>query len=101
MLSGNLVLNADSVSLGVRSLDCLVDGTLLVGTLGSEIYEVKLWKEGGFGPGVSVLDFKKFNCGHYAPNQKWLNEVWGLAVHPNNKQILSCGDDGTLRVYHI
>lgn len=48
-----------------------------------------------------MLNFKKLNCGHFAPNQKWLNEVWGLAVHPDGQHILSCGDDATLRVMHI
>ncbi|XP_051912459.1 echinoderm microtubule-associated protein-like 6 [Hippocampus zosterae] len=100
--TSNPILDEDSVCLSIRSIDCLVDGTFLVGTLGSEIYEVTLWKEGKFSPGKTGVDsFKKINCGHYAPNQKWLNEVWGLVVHPDGEHILSCGDDATLRVLHI
>ena len=35
MLSSNNILNADSMSLAIRSIDSISDGTFLIGTLGS------------------------------------------------------------------
>ena len=38
--------------------------------------------------------------GHYAPNTKTLNEVWGLATfHQNENQYATCADDATLRIW--
>ena len=37
--------------------------------------------------------------GHYTPNQKWLNEVWGLAVFSDNERYATCSDDGTVRIW--
>ena len=37
--------------------------------------------------------------GHYSPNHV-TNQVWGLAVY-DNKYYLTCGHDGTMRVWDI
>lgn len=40
--------------------------------------------------------------GHYTPLQKWTNEIWGLdIVKKDDDKFVSCGDDGTLRMYSI
>lgn len=40
--------------------------------------------------------------GHYTPLQKWTNEIWGLDVlKKDDDKFVSCGDDGTLRMYSI
>lgn len=40
--------------------------------------------------------------GHYTPNKQALNEVWGLAIFPNNKDLYAtCSDDGTLRIWSV
>lgn len=39
---------------------------------------------------------------HYWSNKRSLNEIWGLAVNPNDHdQFYTCGDDGTLRAWSI
>jgi hypothetical protein len=40
-----------------------------------------------------------FMTGHYTPNKKWTNEVWGLAPLKDGDRFASCSDDGTLRIY--
>jgi len=40
--------------------------------------------------------------GHYTPNRKSLNEVWGLAVYGagnDEDKFITCSDDATLRVW--
>ena len=37
--------------------------------------------------------------GHYTPNKKWTNEVWGLAPYPDGDKYLTSSDDGTLRIW--
>lgn len=38
--------------------------------------------------------------GHYCPNLKWTNEVWGLDVFKkDNDKFVTCSDDGTMRVW--
>ncbi len=66
---------------------------LLVGTYGSEIYEIDL----------STGDFKTFTQGHFTPGRGTTvtNEVWGLLMLPNGTQYITSSDDGTLRVWDI
>lgn len=71
---------------------------ILVGTLGSEIYqlessgEVKNAKEG-----TKFRVLSKDMSGHYSPNYV-TNEVWGLGFLDEH-QYMTCSDDGTIRVW--
>lgn len=54
---------------------------LVVQTYGSEIF---LMENKGTN---EKLNFEKvkgklINSGHYTPNRRWLNEIWGLNVNP-------------------
>lgn len=79
----------------IRSLDFNEEeNKLLVGTYGSEIYELS--------GSVSSNKWTAKNLmkGHYSPNHLWTNEVWGLEIlHTDNDRFLTCSDDATLRVY--
>jgi microtubule-associated protein-like 6 len=81
-----------SLSSFIRSA-CLNEAgdTLLVGTYGSEIYEVA----------VPSGENVKLMSGHYTPSRGTTvtNEVWGLAVFPDNSRYVTCSDDGTLRLW--
>lgn len=81
-----------SLSSFVRSA-CLNEAgdTLLVGTYGSEIYEIA----------VPSGENVKLMSGHYTPSRGTTvtNEVWGLAVYPDNSHYVTCSDDGTLRLW--
>jgi len=84
----------ESVCSSIRSLTLSPDSsTLLIGTYGSEIYELKI----DSGDGVLHVS------GHFAPSrsESATNEVWGLAIFPDGQQFLSGGDDGTLRLWSI
>lgn len=57
--------------------------SILIGTCGSEIYELTT-KDAKITPNSKFQLFKPLMKGHCAPNKKALNEVWGLAVNPND-----------------
>jgi WD40 repeat protein len=85
----------------IRSLCLSVDSkNILVGTFGSEIYELTT-------KDIKLNIQSKFNAkniirGHYCPNKTQLNEVWGLAIFPNNSDTFAtCSDDGTLRLWSV
>jgi microtubule-associated protein-like 6 len=77
---------------------CMKDGKLLIGTKGCEIIE---------------LDIKEINGKMEQPrgdedkiiiNTPMLHahckgETWGLAIHPDKDQFMTCGDDGTGRLW--
>lgn len=58
---------------------------LLIGTRTSEIYEMDLTSH----------SFALVLQGHA------MGDVWGLATHPSEHQFVTCGDDGTVRVWHV
>lgn len=75
--------------------------SLLIGTSGGEIYELTT-KDAKITPNSKFQQFKPLMKSHYSPNKKSLNEVWGLAVNPNDQdQFYTCSDDGTLRAWSI
>mmetsp|Transcript_16129 Transcript_16129/g.13674 ORF Transcript_16129/g.13674 Transcript_16129/m.13674 type:complete len:274 (+) Transcript_16129:3639-4460(+) len=68
---------------GISSIDSLGDGsTLLIGTRGAEIYEVKK-------NGQAELLLQ----GHYD------GELWGLACSPDSSKYVTCGGDSTVRLW--
>jgi len=90
----------------IRSLCVSKDNKkLLVGTFGSEIYE--LFDKDGNDIGESnSWDYKCLMKGHYTPNPLWTNEVWGLDTLKTNRKkfgerYLTCSDDATLRLYSV
>jgi microtubule-associated protein-like 6 len=58
--------------------------SLLVGTAGGEIYELTT-KDAKITPNSKFQNTRALMKSHYAPNRKSLNEVWGLAVNPNDQ----------------
>ena len=69
---------------GIRTFDLKSDGTVLLGTRGSELYE---GKQGGV--------FSVLLQGHYE------GEVWGCAFSPGNYRFVTCGGDKTLRLWDV
>jgi hypothetical protein len=39
--------------------------------------------------------------GHYSPNLKWTNEVWGLTLCSDGETFITCSDDATVRKFSI
>lgn len=73
---------------------------IVVGTLGSEIYELsyntpKISKDTVFTLKTEAMK------GHFCPNLKWTNEVWGLDILRSDPNLfVTCSDDGTYRVWN-
>ena len=70
----------------IRSVCAARNGSYLVGTRESSIYQV-------VGGEATLL-----NEAHHARTGA-MGEVWGLATHPSTDELATCGDDGTLRVW--
>lgn len=89
----------DSICPKIRSIHLSPNNRcLIVGTYGSEIYEL-VTKDPQIGNNTVFIS-NKIMHGHYTPNTQWTNEVWGLAVFPNNKEIYAtCSDDATVRIW--
>ena len=41
------------------------------------------------------------NAGHFSPNNKWTNEVWGLAMCSDGDTFVTCSDDATVRKFNM
>eukprot|EP01015_Nassula_variabilis_P006389 TRINITY_DN1486_c0_g1_i2.p1 TRINITY_DN1486_c0_g1~~TRINITY_DN1486_c0_g1_i2.p1 ORF type:complete len:351 (+),score=77.49 TRINITY_DN1486_c0_g1_i2:65-1117(+) len=72
---------------------------LLVGTYGAEIYELST-KDAKISEDTKFA-VKELMKGHYTPQQKWTNEVWGLDVFKDGDRFASCSDDATLRIWSL
>jgi hypothetical protein len=79
----------------VRSLDFL-GNKMLIGTFGSEIFELQSDKMTDSSPKFRAVCHMK---NHYSPNNSWTNEVWGL--HVDGDFAFTCSDDATLRCWSI
>ena len=75
--------NISKFNPGIASIDVRSDGnTFLVGTRGSELYEVKKDNKADL-----LLQ------GHYD------GELWGCAVSPDSMKYVTCGGDSTIRLW--
>jgi WD40 repeat protein len=74
---------------GLRSIDLKQDGSLLVGTRGSDVLEVTPQGQ------LSNIVVQ----GHYK-GVPHLYEVWGCASHPTEQVFASSGGDKTIRLWH-
>ena len=82
----------------VRALDFSQDDTrMIVGTLGAEIYELTF--SGSVAKSSKPVKLERFVKGHYSPNNKWTNEVWGLCIEDNTERFYTCSDDATVRCW--
>lgn len=86
----------------IRSLQLSSDNkNLLVGTYGSEIWEL-LTKDAKITTSTKFTNPKNLMRGHYTPNKRTSNEVWGLATMSNENDLFAtCSDDCTLRLWSI
>ncbi|KAL7687927.1 putative guanylate cyclase activating protein [Plasmopara halstedii] len=62
---------------------------MLIGTCSSDIIEIEVATAGALNNGQPLFS------GHFAM------ELWGLAVHPSQRQFVTVGDDQTLRVWDM
>lgn len=77
------------------------DKKMLIGTLGSEIYEVH-WATDKITPNTQFEVKVEAMKGHFCPNLKWTNEVWGLDIFKKDAdKFATCSDDGTIRVWSV
>jgi WD40 repeat protein len=99
-VNANEVL-AGSIDPKIRSIQLNPSNkALLVGTYGSEIYELTT-KDAAISA-TTKFTSRNLMKGHYTPNQKWTNEVWGLDVFNTEEHagvFLTTSDDGTLRIW--
>ncbi|CAM9091728.1 unnamed protein product, partial [Phaeothamnion confervicola] len=80
-------------------------GKVLVGTLGSELFELSLNGSGngrgGDGSNGRERAMTALHGGEPLVRGHWRDELWGLAAHPTAREYSTCGDDRTLRVWSV
>lgn len=75
--------------------------TLLVATNAGDILELAT-KDAKINVNSKFALSKTLMKSHSSPNKRSLNEIWGLAVNPQDSdQFYTCGDDATLRSWSI
>lgn len=84
---GDSLVNMNNISTfkqGIRSIDIKKDNTILVGTRGSDIYEIGIDGE---------QSAKLLLSGHFS------RRIMGLAVHPKTAKFVTTGEDKTIRIW--
>lgn len=69
---------------------------MYIGTMGCEIYEVPVNMAQ-----KKVGAPKALVRGHWSIPAMPTTEIWGMTMHPNMRDVITCSDDGTLRVWDI
>lgn len=70
-------------------------------TNAGDIFELAT-KDAKINVNSKFLPSKTLMRSHSSPNKRSLNEIWGLAVNPQDSdQFYTCGDDATLRSWSI
>ncbi|CAK66752.1 unnamed protein product (macronuclear) [Paramecium tetraurelia] len=93
--SNSLGLEVKSISLGYDQK------TLLISTNAGDIVEL-VTKDAKININSKFAVSKTLMKSHCSPNKRSLNEIWGLAINPQDSdQYYTCGDDGTLRSWSI
>ncbi|CAD8171847.1 unnamed protein product [Paramecium pentaurelia] len=92
----------NSLGLEVKSIQLGYDQkTLLVSTNSGDIVEL-VTKDAKININSKFAVSKTLMKSHCSPNKRSLNEIWGLAINPQDSdQYYTCGDDGTLRSWSI
>jgi WD40 repeat protein len=95
-----IILSNDKIDSALpipRSLEIKNNNTILLGTLGSEIFELEF--EGSFLNG----NFKAHNilASHFSTSNAEINDINGLAYWPSKDLFVSVSDDCTLRFWDI
>ena len=90
-------LNPTPTDLSVRSV-CEREGVMLIGTQGSEVYEVPFnvfLHKNVFKTSVLCSESKLHISGHSR------GELWGLCCHPSKSLFFTAGDDCTVRSWEL
>ena len=102
-----LKLHADeffkqSINCEIRSLQFSVDNkNIIIGTFGSEIWEIST-KDAKISISTKFTGVKNLMRGHYTPNKKSSNEIWGLSTFASDSDYFAtCSDDSTLRIWSV
>jgi len=86
-----------SISPGIRALSLDRMGkNLLVGTLGSEIYELNIEPSG-----KTVGKIEALVKGHCGPRKNASLEMCGLAIYRDGSRFVTVSEDATLRVWNV
>ncbi|EGR30612.1 hypothetical protein IMG5_127930 [Ichthyophthirius multifiliis] len=90
----------ESVCSEIRAISVSNDEMhILIGTIGSEIYEIQLNDE-KITKNTKFSNTKLILQSHYCPNKREINEVKGLSIFSTNQDLfITCADDGTIRTW--
>jgi len=69
---------------------------MMVGTFGHEIIDLPINLQSNT---CNVAQAVIKIHGHFAPLASWTNEVWGLAIFPNQEKYATCSDDSKLMIW--
>ncbi len=69
---------------------------MMIGTFGHEIVELPINLQTNQ---CNAASAKILIYGHFAPMTTYTNEVWGLAIFPNQEKYVTVSDDAKLKVW--